>query len=163
MRMAGVHKDERPSPGQVKAQRPRKDQLDRISCECIGQFEDWLKKDLKPAIILNEDPGFTVKPDKLRVPFTIALAEVVVAQLRSPWFLMDFTFETNVDGIVIGSCGPVALHPDPTTGEPSMRYCPAVFLACETEDQEAHQLLMREYMAMAPGPRSNRPAGLGGG
>ena len=49
----------------------------------------------------------------------------------------------------MGAVGPVGLHLDPATGLPTLRFLPVVYMASETEDNEASQLLLQAYFEVA--------------
>ncbi|CAK0805964.1 unnamed protein product, partial [Prorocentrum cordatum] len=122
---------------------------------CIGEMKDWLKKDHNPIFLLNmvdtktgqQTPVVTEK--NLRIPFAHGVSEALLAEHRLEWLLMDWTWKTNCHGVLVGAVGPVGLHVDEATGLPTMRFLPVVFMASETEDNDASELLLQAYFEIA--------------
>ncbi|CAK0807730.1 unnamed protein product, partial [Prorocentrum cordatum] len=156
---------ERPDLKQLQNARTRKPEEPRIPVvagrvtvrwnACIGEMKDWLKKDHNPIFLLNmvdtktgqQTPVVTEK--NLRIPFTHGVSEALLAEHRLEWLLMDWTWKTNYHGMLVGAVGPVGLHVDEATGLPTMRFLPVVFMASETEDDEASELLLQAYFEIA--------------
>ncbi|CAK0859671.1 unnamed protein product, partial [Prorocentrum cordatum] len=156
---------ERPDLKQLQNARTRKPEEPRIPVvagrvtvrwnACIGEMKDWLKKDHNPIFLLNmvdtktgqQTPVVTEK--NLRIPFTHGVSEALLAEHRLEWLLMDWTWKTNYHGMLVGAVGPVGLHVDEATGLPTMRFLPVVFVASETEDNEASELLLQAYFEIA--------------
>ncbi|CAK0890981.1 unnamed protein product, partial [Prorocentrum cordatum] len=103
---------------------------------CIGEMKGWLKKDHSPIFLLDMVDAKTV-------------SEALLAEHRLEWLLMDWTWKTNYHGMLAGAVGPVGLHVDEATGLPTMRFLPVVFMASETEDSEAPELLLQAYFEIA--------------
>ena len=75
----------------------------------------------------------------VRVPFGVPAAIERAKDLDLTGFLMDFTFKTNKNDLVLGVAGPVGLVTG-SDGLPHMRFIPTVFMLSEAEDFRAHQL-----------------------
>ena len=89
----------------------------------------------------------TITEDQVRVPFQCSLADAFLDGCGLTSFLMDFTFNTNKDSLVLGAIGPCGLHVDRTG--PHVRFVPIIFLLAEAEDEEAHGLLVRLFLNKA--------------
>ena len=71
-----------------------------------------------------------------------------MSDLQLPCFLMDFTFSTNEEGLLLGAIGPVGLLP--TSSKPQMRFFPVMFVLADAEDEEAHRLCIQLFRQAAP-------------
>ena len=68
----------------------------------------------------------------VRIPFTTVPALAHAEECELEGMLADFTFATNVDGLVLGACGPVGMRS--TNSLPHLRFVPHVFLLADGED-----------------------------
>ena len=75
------------------------------------------------------------KLQRLFVMFAAERALEAASNLQLNSMLMDFTFNTNRDGLLLGSIGPVGLHTVET--EPNMRFLPVLFVLADAEDEQA--------------------------
>ena len=118
-------------------------------------MKEWLRKEHNPIFFLSMVDTKTgeqtpvVTENNLRIPFIHGVSEALLAEHRLEWLLMDRTWQTNYHGMLIGAVGPVGLHVDGNTGPPSLRFVPVVFMASETEDNEASELLLQAYFEFA--------------
>ena len=55
-------------------------------------------------------------------------------------FLLDHTFQTNKEGLLLGAVGPVGLTV--SSRGPSMRFLPVLFMLASSEDSDAHYLML---------------------
>ena len=147
MRADGIPPDERPSDAALKWHRPKRHIVmpKAYPSECIGQLKQFLESPPEGVHIYSEH--VIVTEDKVRIPFSINVAQDEVVKTKLPSFLMDFTFKTNKEGLLLGAVGPVSLRCP--TGAPHMRFLPSVFLVCDAEDEEAQRLCVRLYLDVA--------------
>ena len=68
----------------------------------------------------------------MRISFTTVAALAHAEECQLEGMLVDFTFATNVEGLVLGAGGPVGLRA--TNGLPQMRFVPHVLLLADAED-----------------------------
>ena len=68
----------------------------------------------------------------MRIPFTTVAALAHAEECELEGMLVDFTFATNVEGLVLGAGGPVGLRE--TKQLPHMRFVPHVLLLADGED-----------------------------
>ena len=88
---------------------------------------------------------------KVRIPFAAPSALHVAARLGLSSLLMDFTFKTNQQGLLLGAVGPVGIHV--LDGLPHMRFMPTVFMISEAEDHEAHQTMLEIFLGLPGGEK----------
>lgn len=96
----------------------------------------------------NPPPGVRIfkelvvlEPEEVRIPFaseSVWLANDDFADLHV--FLMDYTFNTNRNGLLLGVAGPAGLHIP--RHYPAMRLLPVVFCVSRSEDARAHLILL---------------------
>ncbi|CAK0826222.1 unnamed protein product, partial [Prorocentrum cordatum] len=137
----GAPQDGRPSEQQIKSQRrqaqnEREAKEAKCTAECIGS-----------AFIFTDHR--IVSPDKVRAPFTVASMEQLFGALKLESFLMDFTFCTNKERLVLGASGPVGLRVKDPFSLPQMRFVPVIFIVADREDEGAQRLFARLYFEMA--------------
>ena len=106
------------------------------SADCIGGFKDFLND--HPAN-MHVFAGVEISRERVRVPFGIPAAIELAKTTDLTGFLMDFTFKTNQNDLVLGVAGPVGLYVG-TDGLPHMRFIPTVFVLSDAEDHVAHQM-----------------------
>ncbi|CAE7597065.1 unnamed protein product, partial [Symbiodinium microadriaticum] len=113
------------------------------SLACIGELREFLDKP-PPGVQLVEDM-LELGPGCVRIPFSYPDVDEVLRASGLTKVLMDFTFQTNREGLLLGAVGPVGLHVDAKCGV-TMRFIPTFFMLCTAEDSAAQQALMRRYV-----------------
>ncbi len=130
---------ERPSAKQLENQRlsvKKKQDPVHYPAVCLGALQMFL--DSPPDHVHVFSDSVICDQKKVRIPFASVKVREAIRGSRLTSFLMDFTFSTNKEGLVLGAAGPVGLVPTPNG--PSMRFIPLIFVLADAEDQEAHQL-----------------------
>ena len=151
MKRENISEALRPSIAQIKNQRHQESiarRLDGYSVECVGDLMNFVNSPPPDVEILNDHVVCT--PDRIVVPFTLktdALDQIWVESNLST-LLMDFTFSTNKEGLLLGGVGPCGLNFSATKG-PSMRFLPRYFALSSSEDAESQQLLFNLALARA--------------
>jgi hypothetical protein len=135
MRTDGVPQEERPTDAALKAHRPKKHKGDAETypAECVGQLREFLEHPPAGIHVYTEHVICTEK--QVRIPFSRNAAQDVVDSSRLPSFLLDFTFKTNEEGLLLGAVGPVGLHCP--KGAPQMRFLP-FFVSSVTQRTNQH-------------------------
>ena len=137
--------DERfwPSMQQLKDQRkhvPGKRRKGRhFSNVCIGAFKHFLANPPQHVHVFTEYVVCT--REEVRIPFTSKLMLRQAATCKLQCCVMDYTFNTNVEGLLLGAAGPVGLN-TPDDALPSMRCIPQVFMLSHSEDRPSHTILL---------------------
>ena len=113
LRAAGVHEDEWPEKWRHQNQRRTLAKSVRehfhIEAVCLGALRDFLQSPLPDVVhIFHEQVVCT--PDKIRVPFACQTALNYAREQGLTSFLMDFTFKTNQQGLLLGAIGPVGIQ-----------------------------------------------------
>ena len=145
---AGVPEEEWPSEQQVKDQRKHGTRATKhYSSVCLGALEHFLQ--FPPDHLRVFQDRCVCEQDCVRLAFaaTDALAWFEECELTS--FLLDFTFKTNTEGLLLGGAGPVGLYVG-KDGLPHMRFVPVVFLLSDAEDEEAHTLALDLLFSLRP-------------
>ena len=135
-----VPEAERPSIDQLKEKRRPDVRPSRYSTDTVGMLRQFVASPPAGVTILHEQVVITA--EKVRIPFRADKAWELAGTCELTSFLMDFTFNTNKQGLLLGSAGPVGIRTS-ANGMPSMRYLPALFMVCDAEDTEAHRLCAR--------------------
>ena len=121
-----------------KTSKALRKQIPKIyTVDCIGGFKDFLKDHPENMYVF---PEAMISRDCIRVPFGVPAAIELAKGIDLTGFLMDFTFKTNENDLVLGVIGPVGLWTEKDKGIPHMRFIPAVFMLSEAEDHLAHQM-----------------------
>ena len=107
------------------------------SADCIGGLKQFVNEEHANMHVFREHVD--IAGGVVRVPFGVPAAIERAKDLDLTGFLMDFTFKTNKNDLVLGVAGPVGLVTG-TDGLPHMRFIPTVFMLSETEDSKAHQI-----------------------
>ena len=153
MKDEGVEKDEEPERWRLDNQRPKKQEEEEepqyIKAVSLGALQDFLTSTLPEKIsstlqIFHEHVICT--KDKVRIPFCNpqVLEKAVGLNLES--CLLDFTFKTNVNGLLLGAVGPVGVHLLPIDMMVHMRFVPAIFMLADREDKDAHKMLITLFL-----------------
>ena len=111
------------------------------SAVCIGAMQHFLQS-LPSSIVFFEEKS-VLSEKKVRIAFASKQALQLLQECDLTSFLMDFTFSTNVEGLLLGGVGPVGLYlPGAAISSsssshtlPSMRFVPAIFMLSDAEDQ----------------------------
>ena len=140
----------RPSTDQMKNQRknvavPGKKNK-HYSAACLGALEAFLQQPPEGVHIFHAH--VVIESTLVRIPFSSELALQHAGSCTLTGFLMDFTFSTNIEGLLLGGAGPVGLR----LGDrlPHMRFVPTVFVLADAEDKEAHTLCMEVLFSLRP-------------
>ena len=131
-----------PSTRQLETmRRPEDSGPDPYPTELIGLLEAFVNQP-PPQIHVFSD-HVVISATEIRIPFTSSLMwERCSEFVHLPVFLMDYTFNTNKHGLVLGVCGPCGLHCDAKDKLPHVRLIPMVFCICIHEDSKAHSILL---------------------
>ena len=122
--------------------------MNRYSISSLGELQQFLDESLADISIFGSHVILT--EDKCRILFTSPKAGEMIEKLRHlTGFVMDFTFNTNEHGLLLGVIGPVGLWQEKDSEEPHMRFFPAIFMLADKEDKEAHHLLLDLYLNTA--------------
>ena len=122
MRQSGVPASERPKTTQLKVQRPGG------SCKPSGEYSVQCRLDLEnfakdpPAGVSVFEEHFICTAERVQLAFELKL-EGVDAMLKEKQFhsfLMDYTFSTCREGLLLGAIGPVGVQM--TRSGPRMRF-----------------------------------------
>ena len=113
--------------------------------ECIGMLRDFLSNP-PPGVHVCTD-RVILTADEIRVPFLASRAWDSSSKFaKRKGFLMDYTFNTNRHGLLLGTCGPCGLRcAQRNKMLPSVGFVPFVFCISHAEDEAAHVLLLEVY------------------
>lgn len=135
---------QRPSIQQLKDQRrhvPGKRRKGKhYSAVCVGALERFLQENHDTMHVFHEHT--VVSKEEIRIAFCSISALTDVQTSNMQCFVMDFTFNTNVEGLLLGAAGPVGLVIEKEGGLPHMRCFPQVFMLSHAEDEDAHKILL---------------------
>ena len=139
--------EERPARHQLKNQRPSLKSRKTLDypVDCLGALEKFAREPPAGVIIHTEHMQLTDKA--VRLPFECAFMEEYFADCSLTCFLLDFTFKTNKESLLLGAIGPCGLRQ--TNTGPHVRFVPVLFCLAEAEDEEAHGLLTRLFLQKA--------------
>ena len=139
--------EERPAHHQLKNQRPslKSRKILDYQVDCLGALEKFAREPPAGVIIHTEHMQLTEKA--VRLPFECAFMEEYFADCTLTCFLLDFTFKTNQESLLLGAIGPCGLRQ--TNSGPHVRFVPVLFMLAEAEDEEAHGLLTRLFLQKA--------------
>ena len=148
-----VPDDEIPTTDQLKWQRKtlRDKAAGGFTASCIGALQLFIENPPPGVHIFGEHVA--ISEQVCRILFAVECALEYHESCTLTSFLMDFTFQTNVEGLLLGCAGPVGLFM--TKRLPSMRFAPVIFMLTESEDEDAHLLcatLLKEHRARSGGP-----------
>eukprot|EP00438_Fugacium_kawagutii_P002968 Skav230916 [mRNA] locus=scaffold2578:72148:72573:- [translate_table: standard] len=130
MRRDEISENLRPSVQQIKNYRHQNSCNERpaaYSVECLGELRAFIDAPPTDVEILTEH--VILSEDRVWVPFCVDGQPVdeMWQQASLHVGLMDFTFKTNKEGLLLGCCGPGGLRVIPGK-PPSMRVMPRFFL-----------------------------------
>ena len=147
MREEGVPLEHRPSAVQIKNKRPKQAAKDAASgIRCLGDLRRFVSS--PPADVHVYAEHAVCEAERVLVPFS--LKQPVEDQMRNlslECFLLDWTFNTNASGLLLGAVGPVGLHSQQNCC--SMRFMPVLFVLASSEDEPAQHLAVRLYYEAA--------------
>ena len=134
-----IPKEERPDVSQLKNRRPKKEQTaatDHSVC-CLGDLR---------SLVSNPPAGVTIFEDDMilskdRVVLSFGLTEGIDDILREKNLCcccLDFTFQTNRSGLLLGASGAVGLVLEKSG--PAVRFLPTFFVLANLEDAFSQQL-----------------------
>lgn len=146
MERDNVPVDQRPSTKQLENQRPNKDMPpvgpSIYPALCIGALDQFLKNLPEHVHVWHDHVVNTA--GRICIPFTsVAMSEFAKATTL-PSMLMNFTFQTNERGLLLGAVGPVGLNI--AGAYPSMRFMPVVFILANAEDESAQRAGIRVFL-----------------
>jgi len=133
----GIPAEEWPSDDAIKHQRKTFQRPSHPSAACIANLHDFLEK--CPSHIKVIETSITDK--HCRIAFTTVHGQAFAKNTALSGMLCDFTFKTNVEGLLLGAAGPVGLKE--TKLLPHMRWVPTIFLLAHREDTDAKEMLLR--------------------
>ena len=117
---------------------------DKYPTECIGWLEDFLAH---PPDCVHIYYDFVVCNKKeIRIPFSPSM-DVLFREHVGAFqvFLMDYTFQTNVHDLLLGTIGAAGLNPAGRRGLPTVGITPVIFCISTSEDKLAHHILLELY------------------
>ena len=140
MDVAGIPPAEWPSEEQVKQQRKAaKGTSKHYSSVCIGALQHFLRQ--PPGNLRVFEERCVCEDQCVRIPFASVEALAWFEQCRLTSFLLDFTFSTNAEGLLLGGAGPVGLYVG-EDGLPHMRFVPVIMVLSHSEDDAARTLAL---------------------
>eukprot|EP00435_Cladocopium_sp_Y103_P038795 s779_g10.t1 len=143
----GIGAAERPSAQQLKNVRPAQKKAKKLdySVDCLGALRKFVQQPPDGVSIYTDQT--TISEEQVRIAFECPAMDAFLDGCQLSSFLMDFTFQTNVDNLLLGACGPAGLRMEKSG--PSLRFVPMIYLLAEAEDFEAHRLLLDLFLAKA--------------
>ena len=102
---------------------------------CIGALLAFLENPPSNVVMLDHIVTATI----CRIVFTTVLGRDFAEACQLPGILVDFTFNTNIEGILLGCGGYVGLKAAKLP--PHMRLVPVVFVLADAEDDGAHTIM----------------------
>ena len=151
----GIPRGQQPEEWRYANYRPTKRARKAKECKyipsmCLGALRMFCNNVPDPVGMFSEHQEITSK--RVRIPFYCPEAFEKAKELHLTSFLMDFTFETNEAGLLLGAIGPVGVHVL-EDGQVHMRFLPAIFLVSDAEDKDAQQLLTKLFFEMSGSER----------
>ena len=141
-----------PSEQQIKTQRKSLTTgVRHYASVCVGALDHFLRN-LPDNIHLFKD--HVVRTENcVRIPFATKESLQFINSCNLQCFLMDFTFQTNCEGLLLGGAGPVGLRTDSVL--PHMRFAPVVLMLADSEDDDARRLTLDILFSLRPaGPKA---------
>ena len=114
--------DERPATWQLKNYRPsRQDTGMKLAASCVASLKEFLSRPPDHVVLHHQ----VVSTEQVRIMFSFDLAEERLTTQNLPCFSMDFTWKTNVNGLLLGAIGPLGLKagPDGTASPSFLSHC----------------------------------------
>ena len=139
MKDAGVPAQELPSMVQLKNQRPGVKKETDYSTDCLQQLKKFLAEPPDGLCIYHDK--VVCEPKEVRIPFSVSGTHEVFQDCGLSAFLLDFTYKTNRDGLLLGCIGAAGLL-SPARSLPSVRMIPGFFVLANSEDEAAHVVLL---------------------
>ena len=128
-----------PSEQQMKDQRKRTVAHGKhYSFVCVGALDHFLRN-LPEGIHLFRE-HVVCNEHCVRIPFATQESLRFAQSCALPCLILDFAFNTNGEGLLLGGAGPVGLRTRDHL--PHMRFVPVVFVLADGEDEAAHRLLL---------------------
>jgi len=142
--MQDIPVEQRPSINQLKNRRPlKKGKGDKHApVQCVGDAEKFLEKP-PPGIDLLRELS-VVSDETVSILFTIPGVLELLSDCELTGCLLDWTYQTNRDGLLLGCVGPIGLHM--TDQGPCMRLLPVYFALSSSENKDATQKLLKVYL-----------------
>ena len=152
-----IRVEDRPLERQLEwVRRPVQAGPSRYPTELRGLLERFVDSPPECVHIIKEHVVIT--ETELRVPFVASLVwEDAAAFADLPCFLMNYTFNTNKHGLLLGSCGPCGLQTMGTSQLPRVKFIPAIFCISSSEDEKAHLILLELYEAWRAKCTASKP------
>jgi len=138
------HKNQRPTKQQ------KKDLPKFVPAFCIGALDLFINSNPDLVHFFHEE--LENESGRVSIPFATPSAMDKALELELPSFLMDFTFNTNVDGLLLGAICPVGVHVG-HDGLPHMKFLLTIFLVSNAEDEDRQRLLVRLFLGLRGGHR----------
>ncbi|CAE7269031.1 unnamed protein product [Symbiodinium sp. CCMP2456] len=146
----------RPPAWQIANFRPKPERQSKLAADCVASLQRFVNNPPQDIVVYD---GSVITDEEARIMFSFDMASDWLKQQPLSSFLMDFTHKTNAKDLLLGAIGPVGLHTEKDgAGRPAMRFMPMFFLLAHTEDHEAHEQLVRKYVAAATDAKKRDPA-----
>ena len=146
MEKEGVPLDVRPQAWLLKNCRPSRQDL-KMKLSCVASLKEFFST--PPDRVVLREECQVVSTEQVRTMFSFDLAEEWLSTQNLSCFSMDFTWKTNVNGLLLGAIGPCGLKAWPD-GKPHLRFRPIiVFLLSHSEDHESRALLLKKFVEMS--------------
>lgn len=144
MQSQQVPADQRPSVNQLRNRRPsqRGTSDQHAPVQCLGDAQRFLEhppSDIHPLRDLS-----IVSEETVSILFTVSGVEELLADLELTGCLLDWTYQTNREGLLLGCVGPIGLHV--TDQGPTMRLVPVYFALSSSENEDATRKLLKVYL-----------------
>jgi hypothetical protein len=98
------------------------------------------------SIVRDPPERCIVSTSRVRICFVVEAAMELTLNLDLHSFVMEFTFKTNREGLLLGCIGNINLWSRGLL--PHMRFLPAVFMIADEEDEEAHAMLLDVFFEL---------------
>ena len=136
--------EERPSVNQLRNRRPSKrGRSDKHApVQCLGDAQRFLEEPPAGIQLLREQS--IASGETVSILFTIPGVEDLLGDFQLTGCLLDWTYQTNSDGLLLGCVGPIGLQM--TDQGPSMRLLPVYFALSSTENEDATRKLLKVYL-----------------
>jgi hypothetical protein len=144
LEMQDIPVEQRPSINQLKNRRPlKKGKGDKHApVQCVGDAEKFLEKS-PPGIDLLRELS-VVSDETVSILFNIPGVLKFLSDCELTGCLLDWTYQTNRDGLLLGCVGPIGLHM--TDQGPCMRLLPVYFALSSSENEDATQKFLKVYL-----------------
>jgi len=146
MTEAGVPAEHLPAMWQVKNQRPSSTAEHTYSTDCLEQLRKFVSA--PPECIRMYGDHVVCSESEICIPFSCPSTHDILQDSGLTSFLLDFTYKTNREGLLLGCIGAVGMLPN-DKGLPSVRMIPAFFVLSNAENEQAHTVLLRLFFEHA--------------